>query len=637
MKPILSRFLCILIKRVLLLTTFVTVIASCSSVNEYHVSVNGDDGNPGTKRSPFRTIMRAANAAHPGDVITVHEGVYREQIDPPRGGESDVNRIVYQAAPGENVKITGAEIVTGWEDLGSGLWKVDIHKDFFGSFNPFADEISGHWYRVYDRKNHSGSVYINGTWLEEAATEQEVNDAIPESGPMWWAEADTISGETRVFVQYEGTDLNEELVEVNARQTVFYPSQQGIDYITVRGFELCQAATPWAPPTTHQIGLIGPNWAKGWVIEYNNIHHSVCSGITLGMGDFGQDVVGSAHGTIEVLKYLQANKLWSKETIGGHLIRGNRISHCEQAGLNGNCGSAFSTIVGNEISDIAVFGNLIGPEVGGIKFHAAIDTRIIGNCIHNSGGRSLWVDWQAQGTMIERNLIFNPHSVGLYVEVNHGSLMIANNIIVGGGSVNRSHGTAYAHNLIASPFRLVTTTRNIPYQVPHSTEIAGYHGGFDVPGDDRLYNNIFATRNSPADFDYPVDGMPSFFDGNIYLRGFTPSPDDSNPVVITDSIPEPRIVKKADGYYLEWIANTDWDGDIIRKPVTSGLLGVAQIPGQRWENPDGSDMVINTDYFGNHRDESNPAPGPFASLKKGLVSVKVWPNPIEESEYIEQR
>ena len=30
---------------------------------------------------------------------------------------------------------------------------------------------------------------------------------------------------------------------------------------------MAQAACPWAPPTADQPGLIGPNWAKGWVIE----------------------------------------------------------------------------------------------------------------------------------------------------------------------------------------------------------------------------------------------------------------------------------------------------------------------------------------------------------------------------------
>lgn len=42
---------------------------------EYHVSKTGNDNNPGTAGMPFLTIQRAANAAHAGDIITVHQGV----------------------------------------------------------------------------------------------------------------------------------------------------------------------------------------------------------------------------------------------------------------------------------------------------------------------------------------------------------------------------------------------------------------------------------------------------------------------------------------------------------------------------------------------------------------------------------
>ena len=61
----------------------------------------------------------------PGDVITVHEGIYRERINPPRGGESDAKRIVYQAAPGEKVEIKGSEVVKNWVKVQDDVWKRD--------------------------------------------------------------------------------------------------------------------------------------------------------------------------------------------------------------------------------------------------------------------------------------------------------------------------------------------------------------------------------------------------------------------------------------------------------------------------------------------------------------------------------
>ncbi len=101
---------------------------------EFHVSVSGRDTNPGTEAAPLRTIQHAAGLAQPGDVITVHAGVYRERISPPRGGESDNKRIVYQAAAGEKVEIKGSEVVTNWVRVQDDVWKATLPNSFFGRF-----------------------------------------------------------------------------------------------------------------------------------------------------------------------------------------------------------------------------------------------------------------------------------------------------------------------------------------------------------------------------------------------------------------------------------------------------------------------------------------------------------------------
>ena len=90
------------------------LVPDLTLAKEFHVSPNGDDSHNGAKSSPFKTISAAAQVAQPGDVITVHQGIYRERITPPRGGTSDKKRIVYQAASGEKVEIKGSEVVKGW-------------------------------------------------------------------------------------------------------------------------------------------------------------------------------------------------------------------------------------------------------------------------------------------------------------------------------------------------------------------------------------------------------------------------------------------------------------------------------------------------------------------------------------------
>ena len=74
-----------------------TMVTTAIIAKEYHVSVNGNDENAGSSAAPFKTISAAIQFAYPGDIITVHEGVYREWVNPIRGGESDDKRIVFRA------------------------------------------------------------------------------------------------------------------------------------------------------------------------------------------------------------------------------------------------------------------------------------------------------------------------------------------------------------------------------------------------------------------------------------------------------------------------------------------------------------------------------------------------------------
>ena len=246
---------------------------------EFHVSVIGDDKDKGSAAKPFKTISAAAQVAQPGDTITVHAGVYRERIAPPRGGKSETKRIVYRAAPGEKVEVKGSEIVRNWVKVQADVWKVTLPNGFFGGFNPYSDLIRGDWFNPKGREHHTGAVYLNGDWLNEAA---KLDEVMKPAGaiPLWFGQVD--QDNTTIWAQFKDVDPNSQLVEINARRTVFYPEKPGMNYITLRGFTLRHAATPWAPPTAEQVGLVGTHWSKGWIIENNEISHSRCSGVTLG-------------------------------------------------------------------------------------------------------------------------------------------------------------------------------------------------------------------------------------------------------------------------------------------------------------------------------------------------------------------
>ena len=218
--------------------------------------------------------------------------------------------------------ITGSEAVKKWEKVQDGVWKATLPNTFFGSFNPFAELISGDWFDAKGRSHHAGAVYLNGDWLTEAVSLEEVMKPMTAT-PLWFASVDTTN--TVIWAQFKGVDPNAQQVEVNARRSVFYPEKPGMNYITVRGFTLRNAATPWAPPTVEQIGLIGVHWSKGWIIENNDIAYSTCSGITLGKyGDAQDQNSGSAKGYVTTIERGLKNG-WNKETVGHHVVRNNHL------------------------------------------------------------------------------------------------------------------------------------------------------------------------------------------------------------------------------------------------------------------------------------------------------------------------
>lgn len=211
------------------------------------------------------------------------------------------------------------------------------------------------------------------------------------------------------------------------------------------------------------------------------------------------------------------------------------------------------------------------------------------------------------------------------------------------------------HNLVLGAFTNVgggTGTRYTPYHIRHRTEVAGFMT--ILHGDDRFYNNIFVQgfplkkdkeTGEPKEKDsrvgtwcwdeYPTydewiknfdldvarpdmgklekfhnDHLPVWVDGNVYFNGARACKNEKHNLVDNENKVFVKLSEKDGKFILE--SNVyDYIKDFRDGIITSDILGKAFEPDQRFENPDGSAITFDRDFFGNSRSLS-ALPGPFA-------------------------
>lgn len=621
------------------------LLLSVSSLfaREYHVSPSGNDAANGSVETPLRTINRAAQLALPGDTVTVHQGTYREWIDPLNGGESNTKRILYRAAEDEKVEIKGSELVTGWkrEKKNKQVWKVVLPNRFFGNYNPFNDRLYGDWLWS-DKVHHTADVYLNDVSLYETFSLDKVYQ--PDTlctirdpkgcTNVWFAEVDAEN--TTIYANFGSVDPNKEVTEVSVRPTCFYPTREGLNYITIRGFYFSQAATQWAAPTAEQIGMIATHWCKGWIIEDNVIKNSRANGITLGKErSSGHNLECNDKRLDGTLHYIEVifnvlRKGWDKDNVGSHIVRNNVISDCEQTGICGSMGAAFSEIYGNHIYNILVKQQFGGAEMAGIKLHGAIDTYIHHNRIHKSGNYGVWLDWMAQGARVSSNLIYDNLGQDLFIEVSHGPYVVDNNIFLSPHSLQENtDGGTYLHNIFSGNMNPLDDMRYTPYHLNHSTQIKGFRT--ITQGDHRFYNNIFiGGKDQKVNYgliDFDKSKWPIYAEGNIFCNGAKPMTGKEQGWIESSVNPNLRLEETDGEVYLISDVNLNDLANFKGAKIDSERLGVTKLSGLPFENPDGTSFTLDKDYFGVSR-SSITVVGPFESLSS-TTRIKVWPQKMK--------
>lgn len=514
--------------------------------------------------------------------------------------------------------------MTDWEKIDEAVWKANVPNELFGEYNPYAEILDGDWLiRPRNPFLHLGEVYLNEVALRECFD----LDGVRKDENTWYAEAGQTY--TVIYANFGSVNPNLALTEINVRKCCFYPEKTGINYITVKGFEMAHAAVPWAPPTSEQFGMLGVHWSKGWVIEDNILHDAKCSAVSLGKNATLADNLASRGKRKSGYQYQLENVFkakefgWTKENIGSHIVRNNTIYDCGQTGIVGHMGCVFSEIYGKHIYNIGNKEEFFGYEIAGIKFHAAIDVQIHDNYIHNCGGvAGVWLDWQTQGTRVSRNL-FRDNDKGwsdLFIEVSHGPYMADNNIFASGKNIfSVSQGGAYVHNLFfGANKRQACLPRFTPYHKNHSTEVAGFVCVYGE--DDRWYQNIFAGEaeekdewklgtsqynGCPASMEeylkeeHNGEGsdekgrQPAYINGNCYFNGAEAFDREIDKFIGSAGI-NPWLADEDGKVYLE----TEIPQEMMQiraMTICTENLEPPRISEQPYENPDGTPAVFDKD------------------------------------------
>ncbi len=291
-------------------------------------------------------------------------------------------------------------------------------------------------------------------------------------------------------------------------------------------------------------------------------------------------------------------------------------------------------------------------------------TRITQNLLHDNHAPENTP--MAQGAMMSQDL---------FIEVGHGPTLIDNNILLSKASVRiATQGIACVHNLILGSFTAVgggtdamvngvNQPRYTPYHIPHRTEVAGFMT--ILHGDNRFYNNIFIQNwpvmngevkedmgfsmennqvvgtavfdgyptydewirwfemDKPADMGklekYHFSHLPVWVEGNAYFNGAKPCKNEKSAFTAKGEAFVELV--EEEGKYMLKTNIYEFLGDCQNGIINSDILGCAFEPEERFENPDGSTILFDKDYLGEHRGVAT-IPGPFAN--KEAAGKRIW-------------
>jgi alpha-L-arabinofuranosidase len=559
------------------------------------------DDNPGTGDRPLLTISAAAAIVQPGEQVLVKSGIYRERVEPARGGTGPDGMIAYEAAPGHRVIVSGSRVVLEtWqpstdphgEDFSFRIWQVALDQDLFPyEDRPFATPNASNaeidlmpWaLRWKDRVPYTlprGLVFQEGTRLTQLAFYE---DLVRLPGSYWV----DLKNQTLHVHPLDGVDPNMAMFEVTGQEQLLRPVTEGLGYIRISGFTFEHAGNGFPRVGT---GAVYVNGGHHWIIERNTVRH--CNSVGIEAGARINEAQAAS----------PEENARATEHSGGFLIRQNVIYDCGTGGIEGH--TVRDTLIeDNHIHTIGWQDVERYWECAAIKTLINDHVLVRRNLIHDVVSASaIWLDWDNRHCRITQNLVINTletHNGAVFIEASQQPNWIDHNIIWHawrtGITLFDSDKVLVAHNLIAHTAIPVISRVNTDRSL---------HGRRLTSRDNVIRNNLFYANG-----DLPVLSDPdNVCDDNAYAAPFE----------------QPALTGRL---------NTEWDQgstalegylalDVQSLELTLDFEGPAGLPAPLPPVPpvDGLDV----DYFGQPLPDDKVTPGPVQGLAAGPLRIHLY-------------
>jgi hypothetical protein len=386
------------------------------------------DDNPGTEVLPFRTIQRAAEVARTGERILIADGVYREWVNPPRGGNGSDSMIAYHAMPGARVIIKGSQIITPemWRSSryqGAGplerflktkpnpdvtLWALKLPREWFDGYNPFAcinrAQMAAEVYRRVDQGSMHGFTLeeLSKTLMKRGLVFQDWRRLVQVAHQAYmsiqdgtyWVDSDGLTVHVRPF---DDMQPHEAEFEVTVRDQLFAPEAYNLGYVWLQGLYFEHAGNGWPLPP---VGAVSCQGGHHWVVEDCSISQINAVGLDMG-----------AH-----REHLEFS---DDKTFGYEIIRRNKVTECGVSGIAGT-GIPYSMIEENTVYQCGWHELEKNFEQAGIKFHHTLNTVVRRNLVYEMREASgIWLDAGIENTRCCENVVHDitTRTGGIFIEV----------------------------------------------------------------------------------------------------------------------------------------------------------------------------------------------------------------------------